>query len=65
MKKDIRFDYVCCLPTEFQEQIRKELSELISEENYFYEEDVERSMNSKLIDLEDIIDISKYIQNTI
>ena len=65
MKKDIRFEYVCCLPTKIQEQIRKELSELISEENYFYEEDVERSMNSKLIDLEDIIDISKYIQNTI
>ena len=47
--------FICQLPKEIQDEILKDLREVLIDE-----EDIERAMTSRLYDLEDTIDITKY-----
>lgn len=50
--------YICTYPSDVQKAIQTELEAL----EELSKEDVERAMSSRLVDLEDTIDITKYVQ---
>lgn len=58
MKKLNLHDYICTYPSDVQKAIQTELEAL----EELSKEDVERAMSSRLVDLEDTIDITKYVQ---
>lgn len=50
-----KFDFVCTLPHEVQAAIKHELEKAVDAEDLAF------AMNSRLIDLEDTIDINLYL----
>lgn len=52
--------YVGSLPEEVQKQIKSEVVSKLRELGLYSQENIERAMESKLSDLEDIIDTKKY-----
>lgn len=52
--------YVAALPEPIQQEIREEVSARLKETGNYSPENVERAMDSKLCDLEELLDIEKY-----
>lgn len=52
--------YVAQLPTELQEQIRAELTAALAAGDNAAEDDINRAMNSRIGDLEELLDVRKY-----
>lgn len=52
--------YVTTMPEEVQKEIRQQVVSALTVNGDFKEEDVERAMSSRISDLEDLIDVSKY-----
>lgn len=60
--KDKRFLYISELTKNEQQQIKEDVTEVLKSLDYCnFEEDLERAMGGKLIDLEDTININKYL----
>lgn len=52
--------YVAALPEPIQQEIREEVDTRLKETGNYSSENVERAMDSKLCDLEELLDIEKY-----
>jgi len=58
--EQVKIVYVSSLPYLMQQQIRKEVIEKLQKLGSYSPENVERAINSRLSDLENVIDVRKY-----
>lgn len=62
MKNNKKFMYICQLNKEEQKQIKQDIKKALSNIEWInLDEEIENGMNGKLVDLENTIDISKYL----
>jgi len=55
--------YVTQLPTEIQTKIRAEITASLTAKGDFTEDNLQRAMDSKLSDLDEVLDIGKYTES--
>jgi len=55
--------YVTQLPTEIQTKIREEITASLTAKGDFTEDNLQRAMDSKLSDLDEVLDIGKYTES--
>lgn len=55
--------YVTQLPTEIQGEIRAEITASLTVTGDFTEDNLQRAMDSRLSDLEEVLDIGKYAES--
>lgn len=55
--------YVAQLPTEIQAEIRAEITASLTVTGDFTEDNLQRAMDSRLSDLDEVLDIGKYAES--